>query len=459
VTSPATEQVLGRAPDCGAGEAARAGDTVVEAFQEWRASTPFERSALLRRWHDLIDEHREGLARLIAAEVGKPIRQARDEVDYAKEFVASNGADALRCGGEVLASTSADRRQFVMNRPVGPAFGITPWNFPAAMVTRSVASALAAGCTIALKPAEQSPLTALVLGHLWEEAGGPTGSFLILPCHRPQPVSTVLLHDHRIRKVTFTGSHAVGIHLYRESADTMKAISLELGGHAPFLIFEDADIDAAVNEAIACKFRYGGQTCVCTNRVYAHRDIAEGFAKAFVQAAAELKVGDPLDETTEVGPLIDRQGLDKVRHHIHDAVRRGASTTLNGRVLGGLYHEPTVLDSVTGDMAVMREETFGPVAPIATFEREEEAVRVANDTPFGLAAYFWTRDVGRTFRLIERLDAGIIGANDGVPGGNAHVPFGGTKESGLGRAGGRWGLEEFLEPSFVSLRLPSDRSF
>lgn len=457
VLAPGSGEVIGSVPDCGADEAAGVVDAVTNAFPEWRHRTAFERSAVMQRWHDLVAGQREEIAQLIAMEVGKPIRQARGEVDYANAFISWNAAEILRYQGEMLASASIDRRQFVVPQPVGPAYGITPWNFPAAMVTRSVAPALAAGCTIALKPAEQSPLTALVLAYLWEQAGGPRDAFRIYTCNDPRPGSAVLMSDPRIRKVTFTGSHEVGKILYREAADTMKAISLELGGHAPFLVFGDADIEAAATEAVNCKFRYGGQTCVCTNRIYVHESIKPDFTAAFLQLASELTVGDPLDESTDVGPLVDEQGLAKVQRHVSDALDHGAVTELGGRSRGGLYFDPTVLTGVGAGMAVMQEETFGPVAPLATFTDEATAVRLANATPFGLAAYFWTRDVGRVFRLVDELEAGIIGANDGVPGGSAHAPFGGVKESGVGRAGGRWGLEEFLEPRYVSLRLPPER--
>lgn len=458
VTSPATGETLARVADCGADEAQQASDAVSAAFQNWRRHTAFERSAILDRWHALVMAHREDIAQLIAAEVGKPIRQARSEIDYAASFISWNAAESLRQPGEILANTDVGRRQFVESKPVGPAYGITPWNFPAAMVTRAAAPALAAGCPIVLKPAEQSPLTALVLARLWEEAGGPRDVFMVLPCRRPQAVSAVLLGDHRIRKLAFTGSHAVGQHLYQQSAQTMKAISLELGGHAPFLVFDDADIDAAVVEAVNSKFRFGGQTCVCTNRIYVHRSIETEFKAAYIQGVSELKVGDPGDEETDIGPLIDEQGLAKVKHHVADGLSKGARIELGGRALGGLYHEPTIFSDVLGSMAMMSEETFGPVAPVASFDTDDEAIGLANNTRFGLAAYFWTRDMGRTFRLIDELEAGIIGANDGLPGGSGHTPFGGVKESGIGRSGGRWGLEAFLEPRYVSLRLSQPNS-
>jgi len=457
VFAPATGEVMGEVPDCGPAEAQAAADAAVAEFDRWGRRTPFERAAVMRRWHELIAEHREDLAQLIAVEVGKPIGQARGEVDYANSFIGFNAEEAVRCAGELLASPDADRRLMVRYRPVGPVLGITPWNFPAAMVTRSVAPALAAGCPIVLKPAEQSPLTAVVLAQLWEQAGGPAEAFQVLTCATPQEPSDVLLRDPRIRKITFTGSQAVGVHLYRRAADTMKAISMELGGHAPFLVFEDAEIPLAVDEAIKSKFRYGGQTCVCANRLYVHESVAEEFTEAFVERVRALRVGDPLDEATDIGPLIDQQGHAKVVRHVTDAAEKGARTLVGGRTGSGLYFEPTVLSRVTDEMVVTKEETFGPVAPIQTFRTEAEAVARANGSRYGLASYFWTRDVGRVFRLADQLEAGIIGANDGVPGGAAHVPFGGVKESGVGRAGGRWGLMEFLEPVYLALRLPAPR--
>jgi succinate-semialdehyde dehydrogenase / glutarate-semialdehyde dehydrogenase len=458
VTAPATGEVIATVPDCGPVEARAAADAVCRGFEDWKRTTAFDRAAVMHRWFDLIAARRDDIAELIAVEVGKPIRQARGEVDYANAFISWNADESLRRQGEILASSSTDQRVFVLQQPVGPAFGITPWNFPAAMVTRTVAPAIAAGCTMVLKPAEQSPLTSLVLAHLWREAGGPAEVFQVVPCRDPRPVAGALLDDERIRKLTFTGSHAIGKVLYRQSADTMKSISLELGGHAPFIVFADADIQAAAAEAIKCKFRYSGQTCVCTNRIYVHASIAEEFTDAYVQLASDLRVGDPLDESTDIGPLIDEQGKDKVLRHVSDAKSKGAVARVGGGDRDGLYFDPTVLTGVDDSMAVMQEETFGPVAPITVFDTDDEVIRRANDTEFGLAAYYWTRDVSRVFRLATELEVGIIGCNDGVPGGSAHVPFGGVKQSGIGRAGGRWGLEEYLEPKYVSLRLPGVRS-
>jgi succinate-semialdehyde dehydrogenase / glutarate-semialdehyde dehydrogenase len=319
-------------------------------------------------------------------------------------------------------------------------------------VTRKAAPALAAGCSLILKPAEQTPISALNLAALWEEAGGPAGTFQVLTASNPVPVSDTLLSDPRIRKITFTGSTEVGKLLYRKSADTVKKISLELGGHAPFLIFEDADLEQAVKESVACKFRNTGQTCVCTNRIYVQASIADEFAERYAAAARTLKVGDPLESSTDIGPLVSKEGLQKVKFHVQDAVSKGAKILTGGKPLKGLYFEPTVLTNVDDDMQMMYEETFGPVAPIATFETDEEAIQMANDTPYGLASYIYTNDLSRAFKVSEALEYGIVGVNDGIPS-VAHAPFGGVKESGVGREGGHWGLEEYLEVKYVSMAL------
>ena len=320
------------------------------------------------------------------------------------------------------------------------------------MVTRKAAPALAAGCTFILKPAEQTPLSALHLAALWEEAGGPAGTLQVLPTLNPGPVANTLIDDPRVRKVTFTGSTEVGRMLYERSAKTVKKISLELGGHAPYLVFEDADLERAVEDAIACKFRNTGQTCVCTNRIYVHSSLLEEFTRRYREAVEALKVGDPLSDETQIGPLVDKQGLEKVKAHVQDALDKGATLLTGGNALEGLFFEPTVLAGVKGDMRLMSEETFGPVAPILSFEDDDEAVRLANDTPYGLAAYLYTNDLTRAFRVSERLEYGIVGVNDGVPS-TPHAPFGGVKESGVGREGGKWGIEEYLEVKYISMRL------
>jgi succinate-semialdehyde dehydrogenase/glutarate-semialdehyde dehydrogenase len=337
---------------------------------------------------------------------------------------------------------------------VGPAYGITPWNFPAGMVTRKAAPALAAGCTFILKPAEQSPLTALLLAELWEQAGGPGGTLQVLPALDPVPVSEVLLEDPRIRKLTFTGSTEVGRMLYAKAARTLKRVSLELGGNAPFLVFEDADIELAAKEVATSKFRNAGQTCICTNRILVDEAVRAPFTEAFADIAAALKVGDPLAEDTKIGPLVDAQGLAKVKTFVEDAVGKGAKIVVGGKGLGGLFFSPTVLSGVRPGMRVLEEETFGPVAPIAPFRDEAAAIALANATSYGLAAYLWTRDLSRAMRVAEALEYGIVGINDGLPTAMApQAPFGGMKDSGIGREGGRWGLEEYLEVKLVSIGL------
>jgi succinate-semialdehyde dehydrogenase / glutarate-semialdehyde dehydrogenase len=453
ISSPATGKVLAEVADCGPEEAQQAAALAWRAFETWRTTSAFERSDVLTRFHDLMMAHQGELAETMSREMGKPIKEARGEAAYAAAFVKWYAEEAKRVHGEVFPSQATSKRLLALKQPVGPVYAVTPWNFPAAMVTRKAAPALAAGCTFILKPAEQTPLSALHLAALWEEAGGPAGTFQVLPCHDPRPVTRVLMDDPRIRKVTFTGSTEVGKLLYRQAADTVKKMSLELGGHAPFLVFEDADLDKAVREAINCKFRNAGQTCVCTNRIYVQESIAEAFADAYAKAAEALRVGDPLEEATDIGPLVSAEGLEKVERHVRDALEKGATLKTGGEATGGLYFQPTVLTDVTEDMLMMNEETFGPVAPIATFRSDEEAVRLANDTPFGLAAYLYTNDLSRAFKVSEALEYGIVGVNDGVPSA-AHAPFGGVKASGIGREGGHWGLDEYLEVKFVSVGLP-----
>ena len=452
VRNPANGEVVARVADCGAEEARRAADVAVEAFESWRRTTAFERSAILERWAALMLERQEELARTMTSEMGKPIKEARGEVAYAAGFVKWYAEEAKRVAGETIQSQFGHKRLFALKQPVGPVFAVTPWNFPLAMVTRKAAPALAAGCTFVLKPAEQSPLSSLLAADLWREAGGPEGTLQVLPAKDPVPVATALMADPRIRKVTFTGSTEVGRILYRQAADTVKRISLELGGHAPLIVFDDADLEVAVRQSVACKFRNAGQTCVCANRIYVQKGIAEEFTRAFAEASRALKVGDPMAEDTDIGPLVDAQGLAKVRSHLDDALSKGARVVAGGNGLEGLYFQPTVVTDVTADMLMMREETFGPVAPLVTFEEEAEAVRLANDSPYGLAAYLFTNDVSRTFRVAEALDYGIVGLNDGVPA-TPQAPFGGVKQSGVGREGGHWGIEEYLEVKYLSVGL------
>lgn len=453
VMNPATSGVLDEVPDAGPDEARAAIERALAGFAAWKQQTAFDRSETLRRWRDLILRDQEPIARLMSGEMGKPISEARGEIRYAAGFVEWYAEEAKRAYGEILPTHAAHKRLLVMRQPVGPVYAVTPWNFPAAMVTRKVAPALAAGCSVVLKPAEQSPLTALHLERLWHEAGGPPEVFQVLTTKAPAAVSAVFFDDPRVRKLTFTGSTEVGKALYQQAARTLKRVSLELGGHAPFLIFEDADAAAAVRQVMASKFRNAGQTCVCANRIYVHTRILEEFTDRMAEAIRQLRVGDPSQETTQIGPLVDRAALEKVASHVDDALGKGARAVVGGRRREGLYFEPTLLVGVSRGMRILEEETFGPVAPVMSFAIEAEAVAAANATPYGLAAYIWTRDLGRAFRLAEALDYGIVGVNDGLPA-TPQAPFGGVKDSGIGREGGRWGLDEYLDVKFVSIGLP-----
>ena len=453
VINPATGASVGAAPDANADEARAAIERSVAAFPLWKAKTAFERSEVLRRWRDLILKNEDAIARLMTGEMGKPISESRGEVKYAAGFVDWYAEEGKRAYGDIMPTHLAHKRLFATRQPVGPVYAVTPWNFPAAMVTRKVAPALAAGCTVVLKPAEQSPLTAVRLAELWTEAGGHPDVFQVLTTSDPVAVSEPFFADVRVRKLTFTGSTEVGKLLYAQAARTVKRVSLELGGHAPFIVFEDADISHAVTQVMATKFRNAGQTCVCANRIYVHQSIRDAFIARMSDAVRALRVGDPTNEATQVGPLVDRAGLDKVSAHVADAVAKGARAVVGGQARQGLYFEPTLLVDVAAGMRILSEETFGPVAPVVGFSSESEVVTAANDTPYGLAAYLWTRDLGRAFRVSEALDYGIVGVNDGLPA-TPHAPFGGVKASGIGREGGRWGLDEYLDVKYVSIVLP-----
>ncbi|WP_017729454.1 NAD-dependent succinate-semialdehyde dehydrogenase [Halalkalibacterium ligniniphilum] len=453
VVNPATNVAFATVPKGGAEEAVAAVDAAHRAFPEWSQRPAHERSELLQNWFRLIDEHKQDIAEVMTREQGKPVAEALGEVQYANSFLSWYAEEAKRVYGETIPASSRSKRIQVLKQPVGVIAAITPWNFPAAMITRKVAPALAAGCTAVVKPAELTPLTALYLAKLAEEAGIPAGVLNIITGN-PAEIGEVWMSDKRVRKLTFTGSTPVGKHLMRQAADTVKKLSLELGGHAPFIVMDDADIPKAVNGIIASKFRNAGQTCICANRIYVQEGVVDAFTKAFVAAVSKLKVGDGMTGT-DIGPLINEAALQKVQTHVEDAVAKGAKLAYGGKLLtkdGGFYFEPTVVTNVQEDMICMQEETFGPLAPVATFTTEEEVIEKANDSPYGLAAYVFTENLGRAIRMSEALEYGIVGVNDGVPS-TAQAPFGGFKESGLGREGSHYGIEEYLEVKYVSLSI------
>ncbi|WP_347319786.1 NAD-dependent succinate-semialdehyde dehydrogenase [Rossellomorea sp. RS05] len=451
VVNPATSDVIATVPNGSTKEAKDAVDAASEAFKCWSKHSAYERSELVRKWHDLIHDNREDLARTMTLEQGKPLKEALGEIDYANGYISWFAEEGKRVYGEQIPATQRDKRMFVTKQPVGVVAVITPWNFPAAMITRKVAPALAAGCTVVIKPAELTPLTAFKLAHLAEEAGIPKGVINVVSGDS-KTIGEAWTDDTRVRKLTFTGSTPVGKILMKNSADTMKKISLELGGHAPSIVTQDADIDKAVKGVVASKYRNAGQTCVCTNRIYVHESIVDEFTEKFVAEVKKLKVGNGLDEGIDIGPLIDDRAVDKVKKHIDDAVEKGAEIATGGSVKEGLFFEPTVLTGVTDDMLCMSEETFGPLAPITTFKTEEEAVERANDSIYGLAAYVFTENISRGIAICEQLEYGIVGLNDGGPSA-PQAPFGGFKQSGLGREGGHQGMDEYLEVKYISVGL------
>ncbi|MFV9506318.1 MAG: NAD-dependent succinate-semialdehyde dehydrogenase [Oscillochloridaceae bacterium umkhey_bin13] len=454
VTNPATGAVLATVPDAGASETVAAIEAAVAAQPAWAATPAPARAAILRRAANLMLERQERLATIMTLEQGKPLAEARGEIAYAASFLSWFAGEAERIYGMTIPATQPGKRLLALRQPVGVTAMITPWNFPSAMITRKLGPALAAGCAAVIKPAEQTPLSALELGCLLAEAGLPDGLCNIITCQDPVPFSATIFADERVRKVSFTGSTEVGKLLIRQSAATVKRLSLELGGNAPFIVFDDADLDAAVRGAMASKFRNAGQTCVCANRIFVQRGIYDRFAELFAAQVAALQVGNGLDPATTIGPLIDDQARAKVERHVSDALQGGAALLTGGSAHGaagpGNFWTPTVLAHATADMLIAREETFGPVAPLIVFDDEAEVLRYANDTPFGLAAYCFTRDVGRVWRMAEGLEYGIIGINDPIPS-TAQAPFGGVKQSGLGREGGPTGIEEYLELKYVSM--------
>lgn len=449
VVNPATNELIATVPKGGAEEAKLAVDAAAAAFKEWSKKTAEERSNYLFQWYELIKEEREAIGELMTKEQGKPLQEAIGEVDYANGFISWYAEEGKRIYGDIVPASHENKRIFVHKQPVGVIAAITPWNFPAAMITRKIAPALAAGCTAVIKPATQTPLTAFKLAELADQAGIPKGVINIIT-GSSGAIGKAWNEDSRVRKLTFTGSTEVGKVLMKDAADTMKKISLELGGHAPLIVMDDADLDKAVAGTVASKFRNAGQTCVCTNRVYVHESIKEAFEEKLIEAVSKLKVGNGLEEGTDIGPLIDQNAVDKVEEQVRDAVEKGGKIVYGGEVKEGLYFTPTVLSEATDDMVCMYEETFGPLLPVTTFKDEEEVIERANNSPYGLAAYVFTENISRAIRISEALEYGIVGLNDGVPS-TPQAPFGGFKESGLGREGGSYGIEEFLETKYISL--------
>jgi len=454
VTNPASGDVIAQVANMGGEDAMAAVAAAHAALPAWRATTSKERSIRLKRWNELILAHADALAQLMTAEQGKPLAEAKGEVIYGASFVEWFAEEAKRVYGDVIPSPMAGRKLFVFKEPIGVAAAITPWNFPLAMITRKCAPAIAAGCTVIVKPAEATPLTALALADLAAQAGFPPGVFNVIvgDAAAAPEIGKVLCEDTRVRKVSFTGSTEVGRILLRQSADTVKKLSLELGGNAPFIVFDDADLDAAVEGAMASKYRNAGQTCVCANRLYVQEGIYEAFAAKLAEKVAGLRVGPGTQSGVQIGPLIEPAALEKVKSHVADALSGGAKLLVGGKphALGGLFFEPTVMTEVTPHMLVSREETFGPVAPLFRFKTEEDVIAMANHTEFGLAAYFYSRDIGRVFRVAEALEAGMVAVNTGNFS-NEVAPFGGVKQSGLGREGSKYGIDEYLEIKYVTV--------
>lgn len=452
VTNPASGAVLGSVPDMGAAETRAAIEAAAGAIDAWSRRTAKERAAILRRLYQLMLENQDDLATIMTAEQGKPLAEAKGEVAYSAAYFEWFGEEAKRMYGDVIPGHAADKRILVLRQPVGVVAAIAPWNFPSAMLGRKIAPALAAGCTIVCKPAIQTPFSALAIAVLAERAGVPAGVINLVTGHDAPAIGAEMTSNPLVRKLSFTGSTAVGKQLMAQCAAGMKRVSLELGGNAPFIVFDDADLDAAVEGAIASKFRNSGQTCVCANRFLVQSGIYDAFAERLVAAVAKLRVGDGLLGPTDQGPLIDEKGMAKVREHVADAVAKGARVAIGGKphALGGTFFEPTVLLRATTDMRIAHEETFGPVAPLFRFDDEAQAIALANATPFGLASYFYTRDLARSWRVAEALECGIVGVNTGLVSTEV-APFGGVKESGCGREGSRYGLDAYTEIKYACI--------
>jgi succinate-semialdehyde dehydrogenase / glutarate-semialdehyde dehydrogenase len=451
VENPANGERLGTVPKMGAAETRRAIAAADRAMPAWQAKTAKERAGILRKWFELMMANQEDLAQLMTAEQGKPLTESRGEIAYAGAFIEWFAEEGKRIYGDTIPAHGADKRIVVLKQPIGVCGAITPWNFPSAMITRKAGPALASGCAMVLKPASQTPFSALALCELAERAGVPKGVFSCVT-GTAKEIGGEITSNPTVRKVTFTGSTEIGKLLMAQCAATVKKTSMELGGNAPFIVFDDADLDAAVKGAIASKYRNAGQTCVCANRILVQDGVYDAFAKKLADAAGAMKVGNGAEAGIVIGPLIDMKAIEKVEQHVADALKKGARVVVGGKrhALGGSFYQPTVLADVTTDMMVTREETFGPVAPLFRFKTDAEAIKMANDTEFGLAAYFYTRDIGRVWRVAEALEYGIVGINEGIIS-TEIAPFGGVKESGIGREGSKYGIEEFLEVKYLCM--------
>ncbi|OXL16225.1 NAD-dependent succinate-semialdehyde dehydrogenase [Polynucleobacter cosmopolitanus] len=456
VNNPANQQIIAQVPNMTAADALRAVDQAHAALPAWKARTGKDRAQLLRRWFDLMNRDADRLARLMTEEQGKALMEAKGEVNYAASFIEWFAEEAKRVMGAIPASPWSDKRMMVLKQAIGVCVSITPWNFPLAMITRKVAPAIAAGCTIVIKPAEQTPLSALALVELAKEAGIPDGVINLVTADGKNSIEIgkALCDSPLVRHLSFTGSTPVGRILMEQCAPTIKKVALELGGHAPFIVFEDADLDAAVSGAMQSKYRNAGQTCVCTNRFYVHESLHDAFVEKLTQASKGLVIGPGLDKGVQLGPLIDQQAIDKVEQHVQDAVAKGARLMTGGKrhALGSTFYEPTVLAGVKKGMLITEEETFGPVAAVIPFTLESEVIQMANDSEFGLASYFYSKDISRIWRVAEALEFGMVGVNTGTISSEVG-PFGGVKQSGLGREGSVWGMDEYLEMKYVCLGL------
>jgi succinate-semialdehyde dehydrogenase/glutarate-semialdehyde dehydrogenase len=451
VNNPATLEIIGNVPKCGSKETEIAIEAANNAFNPWKATSAKHRSIILKKWFDLIIANKEDLAKIMTIEQGKPLEESKNEILYGASFVELYAEEGKRVYGETIPDPMLDRRIVVIKQPIGVVGAITPWNFPSSMITRKCAPALAVGCTIVIKPASQTPFSALALAVLAEEAGFPKGVLNILTGSAKE-IGLELSTNPLVRKLSFTGSTEIGKILLAQASSTVKKVSMELGGHAPFIVFDDADIDAAVIGAMQSKFRNTGQTCVCANRLFVHEKVYDEFLEKFTSAVSKIKVGNGLDNEVNSGPLIDKFSLDKVIEHVDDAVKLGGKIIIGGEKheLGNNFYKPTIISNVSTKSKITYEETFGPVAPVYKFTTEEEVIKMANDTPYGLASYFYSRDIGKIWRVAEALEYGMVGVNTGLTS-KAEIPFGGVKESGLGREGSRFGIDEYLEIKYINM--------